>query len=62
MKKPATKHKPFKIHIGKYGGVRVDPEEFFADPEVLRQVKLMREYDILGRKRDSKKPPSGESK
>jgi len=62
MKKPAPKFKPFNVRIGKYGGVSVDPEEFFADPEVLRQVKLMREYDILGRKRDPKKQPAGESK
>lgn len=58
MSKPATKLKPFKIHIGKYGGVRVDPKEFFADPEVQRQVKLMKEYDILGKERDLKKQPS----
>lgn len=62
MKKSAPELKPFNVRIGKYGGVSVDPEEFFADPEVQRKMKLMREYDILGRKRDSKKQPSEESK
>jgi len=61
MSKPATHLKPFNVRIGKYGGVSVDPEEFFADPEVQRQVKLMREYDILGKKHDPKKQSSGES-
>lgn len=61
MSKSAPKPKPFKIHIGKYGGVRVDPEEFFADPEVQEQMRLLRETDLVGKKLDFKKHPSGES-
>jgi len=62
MSKPAPKFKPFNVRIGKYGGVSVDPEEFFADPEVQRKMKLMREADIVGKKLDFQKHPSGESK
>jgi len=61
MSKPAPKLKPFKIHIGKYGGVRVDPKEFFADPEVQEQMRLLRETDLVGKKLDFKKHPSGEA-
>jgi len=61
MSKPAPQFKPFNVRIGKYGGVSVDPEEFFADPEVQRKIKEMRDYDILGRKHDPKKQPPGES-
>lgn len=62
MKKPAPKLKPFNVRIGKYGGVSVDPEEFFADPEVQRKMKLLREADLVGKKLDFRKHPSGESK
>jgi len=61
MKKPAPKFKPFNVRIGKYGGVSVDPEEFFADPEVQRKMKLMRETDLVGKTLDYKKRPAGES-
>lgn len=60
MSKPAPKLKPLNVHIGKYGGVRVDPKEFFADPEVQRQMKLMKETDLVGKKLDFKKHPPGE--
>jgi len=62
MSKPAPKFKPFNVRIGKYGGVSVDPEEFFADPEVQRKMKIMKEIDILGKSRAADKQPAGESK
>ena len=45
----------FEIHVGKGGGVRVDPKEFFADPEVKRKIEEMRKYDVLGRRSKPKK-------
>ena len=29
----APSRRTFKIHVGKYGGIRVDAGEFFADPK-----------------------------
>jgi len=61
MSQPAHKPKPLNVHIGKYGGVRVDPKEFFADPEVREQIELMRKTDLVGKKLDFKKHPSEKS-
>ncbi len=44
----------FEIHVGKGGGVRVDPKEFLEDPEVKRKTEEMRKYDVLGRRAKSK--------
>jgi len=61
MSKNATQPGKFKIHVGKYGGVRVDPEEFFADPEVKRKIELMEKTTLVGRSLDFKKHPPGDS-
>ncbi len=45
--KPAKVKRP-KIHIGKTGGVRVDADEFFAQPEVQRKQEAMRKLNIAG--------------
>lgn len=37
------------IHIGKYGGFKVNEEEFFSHPDVIRQIKEMRDYDVLSK-------------
>ncbi|MDD9825076.1 MAG: hypothetical protein OXU43_07895 [Gammaproteobacteria bacterium] len=48
----APSRRTFKIHVGKYGGIRVDAGEFFADPKVKRQVQLMRKTKLAGKKLD----------
>ena len=53
MKK--SKVKPLKIHVGKTGGVRVDADEFFAQPEVQKRQKVMRELDIAGKRLNGNK-------
>ena len=53
MKK--SKVKPLKIHIGRAGGVRVDADEFFAQPEVQKRQKIMRELDIAGKRLNGNK-------
>jgi len=55
MSENTTPPRKFKIHIGKYGGVRVDPDEFFADPEVKRRVALVKKTKLAGKKLDFKK-------
>ena len=53
-----------KIHIGKMGGVRVDADEFFAQPEVQRKREEMRKINIAGKKLNGSipKPPDTTSK
>ena len=46
----------FEIHVGTGGGVRVDPKEFFEDPEVKRKIELLRQMDIVGKKLNFQKP------
>jgi len=55
MSKDTTPPRTFKIHIGKYGGVRVDPDEFFADPVVRKQIELMKKTKLAGKKLNFKK-------
>ena len=45
-----TTKKPLTIHIGKMGGVRVDADEFFAQPEVQKQQEILRRMDLAGKK------------
>ena len=50
---PHAKEKPVKvkrpkIHIGSSGGVRVNADEFFAQPEVQRKREVMRKLNIAG--------------
>ena len=37
-----------KIHVYSAGGVRVDAKEFFAQPDVQKRLKKMKEMDIVG--------------
>jgi len=55
MGKDTTPPRTFKIHIGKYGGVRVDPDEFFADPVVREQIELMKKTKLAGKKLNFRK-------
>ena len=49
-----TEEKPLKIHIGKRGGVRVDADEFFSQPEVQEKLKKMKDMTIVGTVLDDK--------
>ena len=55
MCRDKEKHKPVTIRRGTYGGFKVDEEEFFSHPDVIRQIEEMRKYDVLGRQSKSKK-------
>ncbi|MDD9869040.1 MAG: hypothetical protein OXU50_04000 [Gammaproteobacteria bacterium] len=55
MSKNTTPRRTFRIHVGKYGGVRVDPDEFFADPVVREQIELMKKTKLVGKKLDFRK-------
>lgn len=55
MSKNATPPRTFKIHVGKYGGVRVDSDEFFADPVVKKQIELMKKTKLAGKTFNFKK-------
>ncbi len=54
------KPKPLKIHVSKIGSVRVDAKEFFAQPEVIRQIEELSKLDIVGKKLTSRgrRPPT----
>ncbi len=65
LKKP-EKPKPLKIHIGKTNGVCVDPDEFFAQPKVIKRMEQIKKMDIEGKilgpaKRRANNASSGES-
>ena len=51
----------FEIHVGKGGGVRVDPKEFFEDPEVKKRMELLRQMDLVGKKLNFQNPSQGNS-
>ncbi len=53
--KTTHKTKPLTIHIGKTGGVQVDADEFFAQPEVQKRQQVMRELNIAGKRLNGNK-------